>query len=102
MTTTSTGRRSATRGPRTCRDGHRKFAWWSGSGIEQFFDLDEDPQELHDLVADETRAAEVEDWRGRLVGYLRDREEGFVVEGALVAGRPVVHEAQWIRDLCGG
>ena len=83
-------------------DGHRKFAWWSGSGIEQFFDLDEDPQELHDLVADETRAAEVEDWRGRLVGYLRDREEGFVVEGALVAGRPVVHEAQWIRDLCGG
>lgn len=82
-------------------DGHRKFIWWSGSGIEQFFDLDADPQELTDLLGDTARSDEVELWRQRLIGYLRDREEGFVEDGRLVAGRPVVSEARWIRDLCG-
>ncbi len=80
-------------------DGHRKFCWWSGSGIEQFFDLDVDPQELHNLVADAGRMAEVDDWRGRLVGHLEGREEGFVTEGHLVAGRPVRTEASWVADL---
>ncbi len=83
-------------------DGHRKFCWWTGSGIQQFFDLDEDPQELVNLVDDEGRAEEVADWRGRLIGHLRDREEGFVVDGELVSGRPVVNEAAWIRELCEG
>ena len=83
-------------------DGHHKFCWWSGSGIEQFFDLDEDPQELRNLVADAGRAGEVDDWRGRLVGYLDGREEGFVSDGALVAGRLVRTEATWVADLLDG
>lgn len=80
-------------------DGHRKFIWWSGSGMEQFFDLDADPQELHDLIEDPARVPEVDDWRGRLIAHLEGREEGFVTDGQLVAGRPVSSEASWVREL---
>ncbi|NJC24325.1 arylsulfatase A-like enzyme [Arthrobacter pigmenti] len=68
-------------------DGKRKFVWMSGEGREQFFDLEADPQETTNLVRDPARASEVEKWRGRLIDYLRDREEGYVQDGRLVAGR---------------
>lgn len=80
-------------------DGHRKFIWYSGSGIEQFFDLDDDPQELRNLVADEECAREVADWRSRLVAHLNGREEGYVVDGALVVGRPAQTELSRVREL---
>lgn len=82
-------------------DGHRKFIWFSGSGVEQFFDLDADPQELRNLVAEASRAEEVADWRERLVGYLTGREEGYVVDGALLAGRPAQTELSWVRRAAG-
>ena len=82
-------------------DGHRKFIWFSGSGVEQFFDLDADPAELHNLIADPDRAAEVADWRRRLVGYLEGREEGYVEDGRLVAGRPPQTELSWVRERAG-
>lgn len=80
-------------------DGRRKYLWASGRGVEQFFDLDADPHELHDLSDDPDRAAEVADWRGRLIGYLTGRAEGFVVDGALVPGRPVRTERADIAAL---
>ncbi|TDE94161.1 arylsulfatase [Occultella glacieicola] len=70
-------------------DGHEKYVWWSGTGHEQFFDLDADPTESHDLVSSPGTEARVGRWRDVLVGVLRGREEGFVSEGHLVAGRPV-------------
>lgn len=83
-------------------DGHRKFLWWSGSGVEQFFDLDVDPGEVDNLVDDPTRADEVDDWRQRLISYLADREEGFVRDGKLVAGRPVRYVAPWVEERLAG
>ncbi|MGJ6980817.1 arylsulfatase [Aestuariimicrobium soli] len=80
-------------------DGRRKFIWWSGSGLEQFFDLEADPQECHDLTGDPARADEVAQWRSRLVEHLRDREEGFVDGDSLVVGRPVHAELSWVREL---
>lgn len=80
-------------------DGRRKYLWASARGIEQFFDLETDPHELHDLIDDPDRAAEVEQWRQRLVGYLTDREEGFVADGALVSGRPVQSERSDVAAL---
>ena len=77
-------------------DGRRKFCWFSGSGREQFFDLVTDPEECEDLVGEESRADEVAAWRSRLVADLTGREEGFVVDGALVAGRPVSANASWV------
>ncbi|MCG6567239.1 arylsulfatase [Tessaracoccus sp. ZS01] len=79
-------------------DGHRKFVWWSGSGIQQFFDLDADPTELQDLAHDAARADELGHWRQRLIRYLSEREEGFVVDGELVVGREVRSEASWVEE----
>lgn len=66
-------------------DGRSKYIWWSGTGREQLFDLQADPQELHDLHT----AVATAHWRERLITLLTEREEGFVIEGRLVAGRPV-------------
>jgi arylsulfatase len=73
-------------------DGKRKYVWMSGRGDEQFFDLEVDPQETRNLVHDPARADEVQRWRQKLVQDLSDREEGFVADGELVTGRPVVTE----------
>ncbi|MGC0252035.1 arylsulfatase [Pseudactinotalea sp. Z1748] len=82
-------------------DGRRKYLWASGRGIEQFFDLEEDPHEVHDLITDSDRQAEIEAWRQRLVGYLDGRPEGFVADGRLVPGCPVRSEAPHISELVG-
>ena len=58
-------------------DGREKFVWYTGDGREQFFDLDEDPNELHDLTRDADQADRVSVWRRRLVEHLRHRPEGF-------------------------
>lgn len=70
-------------------DGHEKFVWLSGSGHEQFFDLDADPQELHDLARDPAAADRVAHWRQALIAALAGREEGFTDGVQLIAGRPV-------------
>ncbi|MDR6938594.1 arylsulfatase [Arcanobacterium hippocoleae] len=83
-------------------DGKRKFIWFSGSGLEQFFNLEADPQELENLIADAAYQAEIKRWRECLISYLTGREEGFVEDGKLVAGRPVVNEFAWVQQLQSG
>lgn len=70
-------------------DGHEKYAWFSGTGHEQFFDLDADPHERHDLARQPEHAARVARWRRVLIDELRDREEGFTDGRQLIPGRPV-------------
>ena len=70
-------------------DGHEKYVWFSGDGREQLFNLDDDPQELHDLARDPAFAGRVEHWRQLLIAELRDREEGFTDGEHLIPGRPV-------------
>jgi len=67
-------------------DGREKYVWYSQSGRELLFNLANDPTELHDLSGES--AARVAVWRERLIEELAGREEGFVQDGALVAGRP--------------
>ena len=62
-------------------DGRRKFCWWPGRGEGQFFDLEADPDERFDVIDD--RPDEAAEWRGRLVGELDGRPEGFVKDGEL-------------------
>jgi arylsulfatase A-like enzyme len=69
-------------------DGHTKYVWYSQTGDELLFDLDADPQELHNLLFEPDAEARVAPWRRRLVGRLRDRPEGFVEGDNLVPGRP--------------
>jgi arylsulfatase A-like enzyme len=66
-------------------DGTMKYVWYSQSGREQLFNLEDDPEERHDLVAKE--AEQVESWRASLICELEGREEGYVDDGKLIAGR---------------
>jgi arylsulfatase A-like enzyme len=71
-------------------DGHEKYIWFSGTGQEQLFNLDEDPQELHDLARRAASADRVAGWRRRLIQELAGREEGFTDGESLITGRPPV------------
>lgn len=74
------------------------YVWFSGDGHEQLFDRLADPLEEHDLAADPARAETLARHRQLLIGHLAGREEGFVQDGALVAGRPLQSEASWVRE----
>lgn len=66
-----------------------KYIWWSGDGHEQLFDLVADPGECHDLASDPDQAQILERCRRLLIAELTGREEGFVGDGVLIAGREV-------------
>lgn len=70
-----------------------KYIWYDQTGVEQLFDLKQDPLELYNLLNEEGRAEEayqasLESLRAYLIEELKDREEGFVKDGKLVSGRP--------------
>ena len=64
-------------------DGKEKYIWYPALAKEQFFDLTEDPQELHDLAKGSDQAR-ISVWRERLIRQLEGRPEGFVKDGKLV------------------
>ena len=68
-------------------DGREKYVWYSQTGRELLFDLQEDPSELRDLAAARPERAAV--WRARLIAELDGREEGYVQNGNLEVGRPI-------------
>lgn len=71
-------------------NGVEKYIWYSQSGEEQFFDLVQDPGEMHNLVHHPALLERVQHWRSVLVHELRGREEGYVLDDCLVAGREPV------------
>lgn len=68
-------------------DGHWKYIWYSGTGLEHLFNLDEDPTELHNLAPH--RPEETARWRQRLIETLAGCEEGHSDGQRLIPGRPV-------------
>ncbi len=79
-------------------DGHHKYIWGSGEGTEELFNLDADPQERHNLADDPANLGDLQSWRQRMVETLRDREEGYVVDGALTPGAQVVAMLRHARE----
>ena len=71
----------------TLTDGKEKYIWFSRDGREQFFDLREDPRELHDAPRDPNKAERVDMWRQRMVDELKDRPEGLSDGRKLIPGR---------------
>jgi len=63
-------------------DGKIKYIWFFRTGKEQLFDLENDPNELHNLANKKT--ATLKKWRQRMVEHLTERGEGFVKDGKLV------------------
>ena len=58
-------------------DGRRKYVWWPGRGEEQYFNLDNDPQELTDLANHPQYQEEISHCRQHLIDELKGRPEGF-------------------------
>lgn len=69
-------------------DGREKFIWFVQDGREQFFDLANDPHEMHNLAEAPAAAERVARWRRRLVETLKGRPEGFSDGNRLIPGRP--------------
>ncbi|TWP34145.1 arylsulfatase [Leekyejoonella antrihumi] len=83
-------------------DGRVKYVWGSAKGVEQLFDLTRDPGELRNLARLPEHSELRDLWRGRLVEALTGREEGFVTDGDLVTGRPVVTMLAPVRERLAG
>ncbi len=66
-------------------DGKRKFVWLPRIGVRQFFDLEEDPGELSDLIDDPDRSDEVAKWESYLATELEKRNCGWSENGSLAA-----------------
>jgi arylsulfatase len=64
-------------------DGRRKYIWLPRLNREQFFDLELDREECHDLIDAADRQEEIEQWRGCLVQELAARNCGWVRSGRL-------------------
>ncbi|MDD4871433.1 MAG: sulfatase-like hydrolase/transferase, partial [Kiritimatiellae bacterium] len=64
-------------------DGHFKYIFHAFNGTQQLFDLQTDPGELHDLVADPKHKETLLYWRRRLIEHFNERGEPFVANGDL-------------------
>ncbi|EET62591.1 arylsulfatase [Marvinbryantia formatexigens DSM 14469] len=64
-----------------------KFCWFSTSGTEHYFVLEEDPHELHDRIEDPACRERIAYLRNCLIRELTGRPEGFTDGTSLIAGR---------------
>jgi len=64
-------------------DGREKFIWLPRTGIQQFFDLVDDPGETQNLIDVAACADHIELWRDRLINELRARDCGWCTDGKL-------------------
>ena len=65
-------------------DGNWKYIWYTRTGQEQLFDLQNDRYETENLAAQEAHAATLQEWRQKLVAALEPRQAGLVENGELV------------------
>ncbi|MCJ8012171.1 arylsulfatase [Paenibacillus sp. KQZ6P-2] len=71
-------------------NGKEKYIWFSQTGKEQYFDLINDPHELHNAADDEDQQERISYWRSVLIHELEGREEGYSDGQRLIVGcRPV-------------
>lgn len=64
-----------------------KYIWFTQSGIEQFFDMINDPKETHNLIDDTKYQKEINEHRRILMDVLKDREEGYTDGENLFIGK---------------
>jgi arylsulfatase A-like enzyme len=64
-------------------NGKSKYVYYPGTGYEELFDIEHDPQELQNVVGEKNYADVREHWRGVLARELEGRPEGFVKDGDL-------------------
>jgi arylsulfatase A-like enzyme len=67
-----------------------KYVWYSQTGMEQYFNLEEDPQELHNAAEDEKYKERVGTLRNALIKELTGREEGYTDGEKLIPGQKTI------------
>jgi len=69
-------------------DGRQKYIWFTQSGAERLFDLEADPDELHDLSGEPAARERLELWRSRMVECLAERPQDGLSDGhRLIPGK---------------
>ncbi|MDO5026384.1 MAG: arylsulfatase [Tissierellia bacterium] len=63
-----------------------KYIWYSQTGLEQLFNLEDDPKEKNDLASREDHKKILDQLRDMLIEEIKDREEGFVKNNRLIPG----------------
>lgn len=65
-----------------------KYIWFSQTGQEQYFDLNNDPGETHDAIGDAEYQERIGYLRKVLIQELMGREEGYTDGETLIVGKP--------------
>ena len=73
-----------------CPHSATKYIWYSQTGRELYFDLEKDPHESHNAIADTGNAERVAQLGGYLIRELTGREEGYTDGKNLIVGREPV------------
>jgi arylsulfatase A-like enzyme len=60
---------------RMIRESHWKLCWYPKVDRCQLFNLENDPSELHDLIAEPMHAPRIADLRGKLLRWLKDHND---------------------------
>lgn len=68
--------------------GKDKYIWYSQTGEEQYFRLDDNPHELHNLIGSDSCRERIGYLRSLLINSLTGRPEGFTDGTRLIPGRP--------------
>src|SRR5699024_2178057 len=75
-----------------------KYLWFSGDRHEQLFDLEQDPQEEHDLDGSAAHGDELHRHRELLTGELEQRAAGRAPDLALTAQTVTQSESSSVRE----
>jgi arylsulfatase A-like enzyme len=67
-----------------------KYVWYSQTGMEQYFNQEEDPQELHNAAEDAKYKERVGTLRNSLIKELTGREEGYTDGEKLIPGQKAI------------
>lgn len=70
---------------------NEKYIWFSQTGQEQYFNLDNDPKENHDLIHNNEAQERISALRKLLVKELEQREEGYSDGTRLISGKTPVN-----------
>src|ERR1043166_9194660 len=74
-------------------DQRYKYVYYTITGVQQLFDLQNDPHELSDLAADSASSRLVKEWRQKMIKHLASRGDKWVRDADLV----VQPKAQLLR-----
>ena len=81
------------------RGARYKYIWWQADGVEQLFDMAEDPGEERNLAGESDFESVLAEHRGALVDHLKryERTEGRVIENGELKSVPWTEEMELPR-----